>query len=274
MKKYIFLVIILACVLYFELDDDPAKIEVIRIGVECDYPPNNWEEDAPTDSNVPLENKKGFYAEGYDIQIAKAVAEKIGAKLEVKKIAWQDLLHALNRREIDAVFSGMLDTEERKQDAAFSDRYDFQEEEYVILVHKKSRYARAKKLSDFYGAVLTGQKGTVLNDAVGQIEGAIHIEPLEIFSELLDKLLQHELDGLIINLDSAKIYEKEHPDDLVVIAFPKGQGFTLGHSGICAAVRKTDNRLLKEINGVLKKLSKRDRQRIMDRIISRQWDNL
>lgn len=273
MKKYVFLVIVLVCLFYYALGDDPYKMKIIRVGTECDYPPNNWEEDKATSSNVPLENKKGFYAEGYDIQIAKVVAEKMGAKLEVKKIAWQDLLPALNRREIDAIFSGMLPTSERKEYATFSETYEFQEEEYVILIHKESRYAEAKKLNDFYGAILTGQKDTALDDAVNQIPGAIHLEPADSFSELIDKLISYDIDGIVINLDSAKIYEQSHPE-LIAVRFPKGLGFVLEYQGACAAVRKKDVKLLKEINNILSGLSKRDRQRIMDRTISRQWNNL
>ena len=91
-----------------------SRTRVFRVGTECDLT-NSWEEEQPTDTNVPLANKEGFYAEGYDVQIAKIVAKAIGAKLEVKRIEWGKLLPALNENEIDAIFSSMLDTEERKK---------------------------------------------------------------------------------------------------------------------------------------------------------------
>ena len=34
----------------------------IRVGMECAYAPNNWQEDTATDLNVPIENLPGFYA--------------------------------------------------------------------------------------------------------------------------------------------------------------------------------------------------------------------
>ena len=49
-----------------------------RVGMECAYAPNNWQESEATDSNVPVENVAGTYAEGYDVQIAKAIAEGLG----------------------------------------------------------------------------------------------------------------------------------------------------------------------------------------------------
>ena len=42
-----------------------------RVGMECAYAPNNWQESEATDSNVPVENVAGTYAEGYDVQIAR-----------------------------------------------------------------------------------------------------------------------------------------------------------------------------------------------------------
>ena len=274
MKKYIFLVIILAAALYFLMTQDkPVKIEIIRIGSECDYAPNNWEEDKATSSNLPLANKKGSYAEGYDIQIAKSIAEHIGAKLEVKKIAWQELIPALQRKEIDAIISGMLDTDDRKQLIAFSETYDYFETEYAIIVHRDSKYAKAKRLNDFYGAVITGQEGTALDTVVEQIPGVIHVKAAYNFSELVEKLMDSDVDGIVINVDSGEIYEKAHPE-LTMVRFPKGEGFKLDFTGSCIGVRKKDTRLLEEINGALRGISNRERQRIMDRTLAREWNNL
>ena len=56
-----------------------------RVGMECAYAPNNWQESEATDSNVPVENVAGTYAEGYDVQIAKAIAEGLGKELVIVK---------------------------------------------------------------------------------------------------------------------------------------------------------------------------------------------
>ena len=138
MKKIVFLfILLLAGWLYYNRLH--SEKPVLRVGSECDYAPNNWEEKRPSDSNFPLVNNEGFYGEGYDLQIAKLVAEELGMKLEVKKIAWNDLLPALNRGEIDAVFSGMLDTEERKKIAAFSDTYEVKKTEYAVIINGSPR---------------------------------------------------------------------------------------------------------------------------------------
>ena len=274
MKKYIFLVIILVSALYFLFNQNtPVRIELLRIGTECEYPPNNWEESEATSSNVPLANEKNSYAEGYDIQIAKVVAEKLGARLEVKKIAWQELIPALQRREIDAIFSGMLDTDERKKFISFSETYDCIRTEYAMVVREDSKFSKAKRLNDFYGAVVTGQEGTTLDTLVEQIPGVIHVKATDTVEHLFEKLLNRDIDAIILNVDSGEIYEKVYPE-LMMIRFPRGQGFKLNFTGVCAGVNKKDTNLLNKINDVISGLSKRDRQRIMDRTLSREWHNL
>ena len=52
------------------------------------------------------------------------------------------------------------------------------------------------------------------------------------------------------------------------------KGFKLDFNGICAGVRKGNTKLLEEINNALAKISKRDRQRIMDRTIARAFQIL
>ena len=54
---------------------------VIRVGMECAYAPNNWQEDTQSEYNVPIENLPGFYADGNDVQIARHIADELGAVL-------------------------------------------------------------------------------------------------------------------------------------------------------------------------------------------------
>ena len=43
----------------------------LRVGMECAYAPNNWQEAEASDTNVPIENVPGSFAEGYDVQWAR-----------------------------------------------------------------------------------------------------------------------------------------------------------------------------------------------------------
>lgn len=270
MKSFSLILILMLFVgIYVGIRFNSQEERVLRIGAECDYSPQNWEESDSTVTNVPISNKEGAYAEGYDIQIARRVAESIGAKLEVKKIEWANLLPALNANEIDAVFSAMLDTDERRKLADFSVTYELHKTVYALLVNKKSKYASGKRMSDFSGAKIISQAGTNLDTVIDQIPGVIHVEPVADIYAMLDKVLSDDVDGMVVDLDSGRIYEKNHPE-LIEIVFPEGEGFKVGFTGVCAAVRKSDQTLLSEINRAISQITSEERARIMDFVIARE----
>jgi len=263
LKNFLLVAVLLLCASIFAAVHFNANERILRVGVECDYPPNNWEEERMSNINVPIVNKSGFYADGYDIQIAKIVAKSIGAELKIKKIAWEDLIPALNRREIDAIFSGMLDTSERKKLIDFSESYEERMTEYAILVQKDGPFADAKNLTDFVGARFVGQENSNFDDAIEQITGAIHLPPVAIASKMLEKLLKNEADGIVTDVELINSYVKNNPS-LTGIIFPKDKSLVFDYTGVCAGVRKSDVNLTKEINVVLKNIPMQERQKIMD----------
>ena len=266
MKKLIVLILIM-CAVGWYVDLRFGDKRVLRIGSECDYVPNNWVEHAPSETNLPIANDPDHYAEGYDIQIAKLVAQSLGAKLEVHKVSWDNLFYALNHGDIDAIFSGMLDTEPRRQFAAFSEMYDAFDNEYAIIVDGHGKYARAQSISEFSGAKVCGQKGTHLDEVIDQIAGVIHLPPTENVTASVELVAAHEADGAVINYDTAQPYLRKNRN-LRLVRFSAGKGFRLNFSGTCVGVRKSDPELLEDINAALRRISKRERQKIMDRSIA------
>lgn len=235
----------------------------LRIGMECAYAPNNWQEDSASETNVPISNNEGFYAEGYDVQIAKLVCEALDVDIVIVKLPWDGLLEALNNGQIDMVVAGMVDSKEHLQAAAFSDIYAVRPTEYSVLVQRNSVYASAASLADFSGASLLGQKGTKLDTVIDQIPGVNHISPVDAIPNMLDRLNAGTVDGIVINLDSAQAYIKTYPN-LSVVDFPDGEGFQLDFNGICIGLRKDDTELLSKVNEALAGISTEVRQGLMD----------
>ncbi|PWV43935.1 MAG: hypothetical protein DF280_01385 ['Brassica napus' phytoplasma] len=58
------------------------------------------------DQNHPIYGQSG-YACGYNVFIAKKLAEKLGKKLVIKKINFNSLISALNSNDIDLVVAGL-----------------------------------------------------------------------------------------------------------------------------------------------------------------------
>jgi len=60
---------------------------------------------------------------GFDIDLAKEVAKKLGVKVELKPVAWVGIISSLNKGDVDVVWNGMTITDERKKNIDFSKPY-------------------------------------------------------------------------------------------------------------------------------------------------------
>ena len=99
---------------------------VLRVGMECAYEPYNWTDmDGTSLGAVPIsgEGKDGLYANGYDVQIAQYVANKLGMKLVIDDMEFDAIIPALTSGKADIAMAGMTVTEERLQSINFSDSY-------------------------------------------------------------------------------------------------------------------------------------------------------
>lgn len=109
----------------------------LRVAMECAYAPFNW-----TDMNTPSlgavaisgEGKDGMYANGYDVQIAQYIANKLGMKLEVYSYEWDGLIPALNSGAVDAIIAGMSPTAEREEQIDFTSVYYSSN---LVIIYKK-----------------------------------------------------------------------------------------------------------------------------------------
>ena len=220
----------------------------LRVGMECAYAPNNWQESEATDSNVPVENVAGAYAEGYDVQIAKAIADGLGKELVIVKLSWDGLIDALNQGQIDAIIAGMMDTAERRESINFSEPY--RETTYGLMVLADSPYLNATSIQDFSGAAVLGQQGTALDDVIEQIEGVDHLSPVGSVPDMISRLQQGTCDAIVINVENAQGYLASNPN-FRLVTFDEGSGFTLPAKGSCVGLRKSDNELLDQINTIL-----------------------
>ena len=118
--------------------DAPATTTgTLKIGMECAYEPYNWTDTEGTSFGaVPIssEGQQGLYANGYDVQIAQYVANRLGLKLEIYAMEWDSLIPAVNSGAIDAIVAGMSPTAERSEQLDFTDTY--YESNLVVIIRK------------------------------------------------------------------------------------------------------------------------------------------
>lgn len=241
--------------------------EQFIVGLECAYQPFNWTEDKKTDTNYPISNIKGKFAEGYDVQIAKKIAAELGKTLVIKAIVWDSLITSLDTTEIDAIIAGMSDTEERRVSVNFTNAYYTSEEVCVVL--KNSKYATATSINDFAGATAIGQKDTLYADLVTQLTGANVGTPLASVPDIITAMMNGKCDVTVVEKPVAQGLVAAH-NELSFIEFDETNGFEVSPEdvAVCIALRKTDTKLLEDINAILATISDAERESLMATAVS------
>ncbi len=246
--------------------DDPqssvADDDTFVIGMECNYAPFNWTQTDDSNGAVAIADGSG-YADGYDIRIAKKIAEGLGKKLVVEKIEWDGLTLAVQSGKIDAIIAGMSPTQERQATIDFTDPY--YETGLVMVVRKDGAYASAASLSDFAGAKVTGQMNTFHYDVIDQIEGVEKQNAMADFPSMIVALRSGAIDAYVADTNSAEAALKAN-DDLAMITFAEGKGFvtTPDEVAVSIGIKKGNTELADQINKILAGISAEERQKIMD----------
>ena len=241
--------------------------EYLRVGMEAAYAPFNWTQDDNSNGAVPIEGTKQ-YANGYDVQIAKKVAEAQGKKPLVVKTAWTGLIPALTSGKIDMIIAGMSPTAERRQEIDFSDRY--YRSEPVMVVSSDGDYAKAKSVKDFKDAKITGQQGVYLYNLIDQIPNVNKQTAMGDFGAMRQALASGIIDGYVSERPEARTAEKASSKYKMISL--KDGGFQVSDDDVSLAVglRKGDSQQMEQVNKVLAGISQEKRVKLMDHIIDIQ----
>jgi putative lysine transport system substrate-binding protein len=242
-----------------------AGEETFKVGMECGYAPFNWTQMDDSNGGVKIEGNSE-YAGGYDVEIAKKIAEGLGRKLVVVKTEWDGLVPALTSGKIDAIIAGMSPTAERKKTIDFSDNY--YKSELVMVVKKGGKYEGASSIQDFKGAKITAQLNTFHYSVIDQIKGVNKQPAMDNFPAMRVALESGVIDG----------YVSERPEGVSASAANKNfamvefkDGFTTSEEDTAIAVGlKKGSELTEKINKILAGISEEDQKNIMDTAIKNQ----
>ncbi|WBF55165.1 transporter substrate-binding domain-containing protein [Lysinibacillus sp. JK80] len=236
-----------------------------RIGMEAGYPPFNWTQQDDANGAVKIADN-AEYAGGYDVQMAKKIAEGLGKELVIVKMEWDGLVPALQSNKIDAIIAGMSPTEERKKTIDFTENY--YTSDFVMVIKKGSKYEGAKSIQDFSGAKITSQLNTSNYTVIDQIKGVEKQTAMESFPAMRVALEAGKIDGYVAERPEG-ISASAANDKFTYVAFEEGFDTDLSNTSIAVGLRKDDTNREK-INEILKGISEDDRQAIMEEAISQQ----
>lgn len=241
--------------------------KTLRIGMEAAYAPYNWQESKESDTTIPIENVEGAFADGYDVQIAKIIAEKLGMEPVAVKMEFGALVDSLNNGTIDIICAGMSVTPERAESADFTDSYI--DDEVIIVTKKDSAYASATKLSDFSGATVLGQKDTFYDDLIDEIPEVNHATPVATVPLVVDAIEQGTVDAITFSSMSLPNL-LENYTDLMQVELADGEGFSDPSNPDNAAIAKGQDEILNQLNEIIADISLDDKLEMWQDCMDRQ----
>lgn len=248
-------------------DGDPATLTV---AMECAYAPYNWTQSDDANGAVQIRDSSD-YAYGYDVMMAKKIAEALGQEVQIVKLDWDSLIPAIMSGDVDCAIAGQSITAERSQQVDFSDPYYYAS--IITLVKKDSPYASAASVADLSGAVCTSQLGTIWYDnCLPQIPGAEILPAQETAPSMLVALDSGACDVVVTDRPTAQAALVAYPD-FVALDFGGGENdFQVSEEDINIGIsmKKGNTALQSAINEVLDTMTEDDYNAMMDEAISVQ----
>ncbi|WP_409272696.1 transporter substrate-binding domain-containing protein [Neobacillus sp. SCS-31] len=239
--------------------------DTFKVGLEAGYAPFNWSQKDDSNGAVKISGSSE-YAGGYDVEIAKRIADGLGKELVIVKTEWDGLVPALTSGKIDAIIAGMSPTEERKKTIDFSDNY--YKSNLVMVVKKGSKYEGAKSINDFKGAKVTAQLNTFHYSVIDQIEGVKKATAMDNFPAMRVALQSGIIDGYVSERPEA-VSASAANENFVMVEFEDGFKTSEDDTAIAVGLKKGSG-LTDKINEILSGISEEEQTSIMDEAIKNQ----
>lgn len=242
---------------------------VLTVAMECAYAPYNWTQADDSNGAVPIKDSTE-YANGYDVMMAKKIAEALGVELEIVRSDWDSLIPAVQTGTVDAVIAGQSMTAQRMEQVDFSEPYFYAS--IVCLAKKDSPYASAKSIAELSGGTCTAQIATIWYDScLPQIEGASIQTAAESAPAMLMALETDSVDFVCTDMPTAQGALAAYPD-MVLLSFEDGKGFEVdeGEINIGISMRKGNTALKEKLDEVLSPMTEQDFNDLMAQAIAVQ----
>lgn len=242
MNKSIKKVILLALIMIFALGmvacgDKGEETTVYTVGIDDQFPPMGFK-----DENGEIV--------GFDIDIAKAVAEQLGIEIQFQPIDWTMKETELNNGNIDFIWNGYTITKEREEKVGFSTPY--LENKQIIITMADSAI---NKKSDLKGKKVGAQNQSSAVDAMMKDEELYEsfdgkkAITFEDNNQALMDLEAKRVDAVVVDEVVARYYIQAKGADKYKI-LEENFGDELYGIGL----RKDDTELIEKVNTALKEL--------------------
>lgn len=233
MKKRLFGVMMILAVAFMSMvgcnksGTEQNQVSVLTIGTNATYVP------------FEFKNDQDKY-DGFDMELAGVIAQRMGKQLEVRNISFDGLIPAVITGEIDAIFSGMVITPERLEKV---DYIPYFKGGLGILIPESTNDIHGK--ADLAGKRIAVQMGTTGAVEAHTVPNA-QIRELDHNSEALLELKKGSVDAVVCSMPVAQYYIATDKNSHAKLVAEPMQQQTLG-----IATKKGNEALKQEIEKAL-----------------------
>ncbi|MFU0828371.1 MAG: Amino acid ABC transporter substrate-binding protein [Lachnoclostridium sp.] len=195
---------------------------------------------------APYEYMEGNQVVGIDMDIAQAIADAMGKKLEIKTMDFDGALLAVQQGKVDMVAAGVSVNEERKKVMDFSKEYVNSTE--VVVVNKQN--PAVSSVDDLDDKIIGVQQGNIADFYVSNEENvkAKEVKRYTKFAQAAEDLKNGKIDCIVMDQYPAEELVAASNDALTIL------DGTLFEDKYAIAVKKGNTELLNKINEVIDEL--------------------
>ncbi|HBC97847.1 MAG TPA: amino acid ABC transporter substrate-binding protein [Clostridium sp.] len=216
-------------------NDIKSKGEFV-VGLDDSFPP------------MGFRDSKGHIV-GFDIDMAKAAAKKMGVKVVFKPVEWDGIILSLNNKDIDVIWNGLTITEDRKKHISFSKVY--LQNKQIIVVKNNSNIKTKKDLSGkTVGLQLGSSSETALKSDAATSKSLKNVRKYSNNTEALLDLNQGRIDAVVVDEVVGRYYLKKKPGLYKVL------DDNLGKENYGVGIRKSDTSFRNKLNEALDSMKK------------------
>lgn len=181
---------------------------------------------------------------GFDIDLAKEAAKRMGIEVEFKPVDWDGIVLSLKSKKIDVIWNGLTITDDRKEEIDFTKPYIVDRQ--TIVVNGNSPI---KDKTDLAGRVVGLQQGSSSEEALRRdsdtMKSLKEVKKYSDNTEALMDLMNGRIDAVVVDEVFGSYYMQKKPGQYRTLSDNFGaETFGVG-------VRKEDKEFLAELDSVL-----------------------
>ena len=224
---------------------------VLRIATDGDWPPQEF-------IDPDLEGQDRIV--GADMQLARLIAKRMGVKLEIVVMDFDDVLPSLDEGKCDLAISALAFSPSRAASYTMSKGYYFADAPMTVMVIRAEDAENIASPEDLKWKTIIAQRGSLQESIVASEvkkykefrRVAVDENDAGIY-HLYDMIKDGSADALAMDAGNASAYLEVHPESGLMIAEGEDMQFILSEAyrGDRIAARKGEYMLMYFVNGVI-----------------------